>query len=247
GVTIIDKCYINLSEEVTIGDNVALSYNVVILTHGAWQPVLYGFPAQFGPVRIGSGSVIYLNSVILPGVTLGEHVTIGAQSLVNRDVPAHHLAAGTPAKVVKNMESFTKPLPLPEIDRILTGVLSDYAGTLAPKEVELLELRAAGNPVLVKLKHGGTTRTIAYYKGAEAQADTVAADITLSFRPLGDAEKGTAHFNLQTMEIEGELDLVGEDLRDYIRRRAIRFLNGKPFKTIVIANVRRLRARRAGA
>lgn len=45
--------------------------------------------------RIGS------HSVIMPGVTVGENAVVGAMSFVNRDIPAHSIAYGVPAKVVK--------------------------------------------------------------------------------------------------------------------------------------------------
>lgn len=47
--------------------------------------------------RIGS------HSVIMPGVTIGENAIIGAFSLVNKDVPAGVVAAGVPARILRNL------------------------------------------------------------------------------------------------------------------------------------------------
>ena len=53
------------------------------------------------PVRIGSGSWIGFGSVILPGADIGEHVVIGANSVVAGPIPSYSVAVGAPARVVK--------------------------------------------------------------------------------------------------------------------------------------------------
>lgn len=55
------------------------------------------------PVRIGRNVWIGGRSVILPGVTIGDNSTIGAGSVVTRDVPAGTLVAGNPAKIIKRL------------------------------------------------------------------------------------------------------------------------------------------------
>lgn len=56
----------------------------------------------FGPVTIGDNVIIFAHCVIGPGVTIGEGSTIAAGSVVTRDIPAHCLAAGNPAIVIKS-------------------------------------------------------------------------------------------------------------------------------------------------
>ena len=45
--SIFARCYVNLSEQVRLGSCTALSYGVVVLTHGAWQPALMGYATRF--------------------------------------------------------------------------------------------------------------------------------------------------------------------------------------------------------
>lgn len=52
------------------------------------------------PVRIGAGSWLGTNSVVLPGVTIGSQVTVGAGSIVTTDLPDGVIAAGVPAKIL---------------------------------------------------------------------------------------------------------------------------------------------------
>ncbi len=52
------------------------------------------------PVRIERSAFVGLNSVVMPGVTVGEGAIVGACSFVNSDVPAYKIAVGTPARVI---------------------------------------------------------------------------------------------------------------------------------------------------
>ena len=63
-------------------------------------PQYYGVTA---PVHIGDRCWIGGGSVILPGVTIGEGTTIGAGSVVTRDIPPRVLAAGNPCRVIREL------------------------------------------------------------------------------------------------------------------------------------------------
>jgi maltose O-acetyltransferase len=55
------------------------------------------------PVVIGARVWIGGATVILPGVTIGEGSTIGAGSVVTRDVPPRSVAAGNPCRVIRTL------------------------------------------------------------------------------------------------------------------------------------------------
>ena len=54
-------------------------------------------------IVLKKGCSIGMNSMIMPGVTIGEGAIIGANSLVTKDIPAWTIATGSPAKVVKEI------------------------------------------------------------------------------------------------------------------------------------------------
>ncbi|MES2701730.1 MAG: hypothetical protein V4649_03780 [Bacteroidota bacterium] len=239
-VSVFDKVYINLSEEVEIGSDTAISYNAVILTHSTWQPALMGFYTRFAPVKIGSQSVVYLNSVILPGVTIGDYVTIGAQSLVNKDIPSYSLASGNPVKIIVGEGYYPRELGDSGIDSLVHSILDEYKESLGVKGVQLLN---AGEGQL-KIAYAGKEYTIAYYGHGHTGESTGVPDITMSFAEIADDKKGAIHFDLKELKITGEPGPIGEDLRDFMRRRAIRIFTGKPFKTLPLTNLKRIREKR---
>ncbi|MGE5488238.1 MAG: acyltransferase [bacterium] len=54
------------------------------------------------PVRVGFGADIGMNASLLPGVRIGAHSIVGAGAVVTHDVPEYAIAAGIPARVVRD-------------------------------------------------------------------------------------------------------------------------------------------------
>ena len=55
------------------------------------------------PVRIGDGSWLGHGTVVLPGTTIGRHVVIGANSVVRGEIPDYCIAAGNPARIIREL------------------------------------------------------------------------------------------------------------------------------------------------
>lgn len=90
---------------VTIGDDCFIGPNVSIYTacHST-DPVERNTRQEWAkPVTIGNNVWIGGSVTILPGVSIGDNVTIGAGSVVTRNIPSNTLAVGNPCKVVKNL------------------------------------------------------------------------------------------------------------------------------------------------
>lgn len=98
-LTILDEA------EVRIGDNCFIGPNVSIFT--ACHP-LDAASRDTGvewaePVTIGDSVWIGGNATILPGVTIGNNVVIGAGSVVTRNIPSGVVVGGNPARIIKKV------------------------------------------------------------------------------------------------------------------------------------------------
>ena len=56
-----------------------------------------------GEIHIGVGVMVGMETLIMPGVTIGDGAIIGAGSIVTKDIPAYTIATGRPAKVIKQI------------------------------------------------------------------------------------------------------------------------------------------------
>ena len=95
-----------------VGENTAIAAYVTITDiHHPYDDVEIPIEQQNLEVKeviIGSDCKIYNGAVILPGVHIGNHVTIGANSVVTHDIPSLSVAVGSPAKVIKHYDPDTK-------------------------------------------------------------------------------------------------------------------------------------------
>ena len=58
---------------------------------------------RYGEIHIGKGVMLGMETLVMPGVTIGEGAVVGAYSLVTKDIPAWTVAMGRPAKVIKQI------------------------------------------------------------------------------------------------------------------------------------------------
>lgn len=112
GVTIQQNVHITCATQVLIKRNTSVSANVTItdINH-PYADISLPIEQQdieTRPVQIGEDCKLYNNVVILPGVTIGKHCVIGANSVVTKDIPDYSVAVGAPARVVKLYNPTTK-------------------------------------------------------------------------------------------------------------------------------------------
>ncbi|MGA3192917.1 MAG: DapH/DapD/GlmU-related protein [Candidatus Bathyarchaeia archaeon] len=101
GVVIGDNCKIRpfvfiptgvtIEDDVFVGPNVSFTNDKYPKVKGKWNLLR---------TTVKRGASIGANSVILPGVTIGEEALIGAGSVVTKDVPDKAIAAGNPCCII---------------------------------------------------------------------------------------------------------------------------------------------------
>jgi maltose O-acetyltransferase len=99
GLVALDVAPIVIGDDVQIGPNVQLLTPLHPLEAGPrrdkWESAL--------PIEIGDNVWLGGGVIVCPGVTIGANTVVGAGSVVTRDLPAGVLAAGSPARVVREL------------------------------------------------------------------------------------------------------------------------------------------------
>ena len=111
-IAIGDGSYLNFDcvildcHRVTIGRRVLLGPGVHL--YAATHPIDAGEralgPEQSAPIAIGDDVWIGGRAVVLPGVTIGARTTVGAGSVVTRDLPEGVVAGGNPCRILRRLE-----------------------------------------------------------------------------------------------------------------------------------------------
>jgi len=123
-ITIGDRCSIGRGGylvglgSIVLEDAVTIAPNVYITDHNhtyadRWLPIGQQWPEQ-ADVRIGEGCWLGTGVIVLPGTTIGHHVTVAGGAVVRGDIPPYSVIAGVPAKVVRQWteaDGWVPPLP----------------------------------------------------------------------------------------------------------------------------------------
>lgn len=135
GVTVGSNCRIYIFRWgtepflITIGDNVTITYGVKILTHDGATCLIYEKESRFykyAPVVIGNNVFIGVNSIIMPGVEIGDNVIIAAGSVVTKNITENQVIGGNPAKKICTFEQYQKKVKENYINSSEISHIKDY-------------------------------------------------------------------------------------------------------------------------
>lgn len=104
GLTCVDDTHIY------VGSHTLFGPNVVLATAGhPMMPELRKHGIQYNmPIHIGENCRLGAGVIVVPGVTIGDNVVIGASSVVTKDIPSNSVAMGTPCRVVRQINDHDK-------------------------------------------------------------------------------------------------------------------------------------------
>lgn len=94
------KCRMDNKSSITIGSNVSISQEVMIIS-ADHDPDSSVFAGRDLPVVIDDYVFIGSRATILPGVRIGKGAVIAAGAVVNKDVEPYHIVGGVPAKFIR--------------------------------------------------------------------------------------------------------------------------------------------------
>ena len=108
GVNIEQNVHIVCANSLQIEDNVTISSSVFIADNshqfGNGSDSILKIPLNTATTRIEKGGFIGAGAKIMPGVTLGKNVIVGANAVVTKSVPDYSIVAGVPAKIIKKYD-----------------------------------------------------------------------------------------------------------------------------------------------
>jgi len=112
------RLHIGSAKYVKIGSNTLFGSDCTVMdhSHGGYKGEFHSDPAIppvkrdliSSPIIIGNNCWFGDRVFIMPGVTIGDGVVVGAGSIVTKDLPANSLAVGVPAKIIKKFSDITK-------------------------------------------------------------------------------------------------------------------------------------------
>ncbi|MCH6267843.1 acyltransferase [Neobacillus citreus] len=86
-------------EKISVGRNTVIGFNTTILAH---EYLIKEY--RLGDVIIGDEVMVGANSLIMPGVTIGDGAIVSAGTMVHKDVPPGYFVGGNPMQVIYTKE-----------------------------------------------------------------------------------------------------------------------------------------------
>ena len=99
---------------IKLGDHVEITSGVRFVNHEGAIWCLRGFDDRFNefdyfePIIVGNNVLLGLDSLIMPGVKIGNNVIVAAHSVVTKDIPDDTVVAGLPAKPISKIGDFVE-------------------------------------------------------------------------------------------------------------------------------------------
>jgi acetyltransferase-like isoleucine patch superfamily enzyme len=211
-----DEAFVNVCRPVLIGREVFLTMRSLIVTHNIGHSILEGFENRFAPVVLEDRSQVGLGAVVYAGCRIGAEAIVASSSYVVGDVPAGSFAIGVPAKVTGSASH-----------TLSAGRRTELARRMLDDLHELLSLRghavsaiAGDDPRSFEVEGTRIAFTSRFEGGIEAPA------VVLALESRAEPTEGVAVLDLVGRRVHGEGGVVLDSVREFCRKRGIRFEPG---------------------
>lgn len=217
---IMEYSFINPTKPVIIGDDSGIGGHCLLFTHGSWLNQLDGFPVTFAPINIGNRVWLPWRVFIMPGITIGDDVVIGANSLISSNLPSNVLAAGSPAKIIR--ENYPTKISDDHRMNIIENILKEFEAYLKHNNLQTESIRTkSGMELRVSVK--GKLFYMLYVNSISQQIESSKSyDVLVTDKMDEMGIHAKMRLNLKNKTRKGKSDF-GEELAKYFSRHGIRF------------------------
>lgn len=223
---IMEYSYVNTTLPVTIGDDTGIGGHCLLFTHGSWLNQLEGFPVTFAPITIGKSVWLPWRVFVMPGVTIGDNVVVGADSLVAKSVGSNCLVAGSPAKVIR--EGYASKVSDEQKLTWFKSFLHDFAEFLEYNGIEINKVEN-DDQIYLSGRAGKKTFEVLVLLKRRARFDLLQKDSLLILNVPGSSndlpgrpQKGAMYLDISNKTRIGTSD-VGEEFVRFVSRYGLRF------------------------
>lgn len=219
-----DEVFVNPCRPVLIGREVFLTQRSMLVTHNIGHSLLEGFENRFAPIVLEDRSQVGLGAVIYAGCRIGERAIVGSSSYVVSDVPPGKLAIGVPARVAGDVQRRLSRGRQAELAR---GLVDELRELLALRGHEVSALDGADGFALGSSDGVWHVLFVDRYAGPDGLPRGQAGTVVLALdRARGELPDGWALLDLLAHTVEGAEGEVVDSVREFCRKRGIRFSPG---------------------
>ena len=213
-----EGAYLNTCQPLTLGDEVCIGSRAMLFTHSHWQSVLRGYPSLFAPIEVGDHVFIGNQAFIFPGVTIGAGATVMVNSFVALNVPPNTLVGGVPAQVIRHVAA---PPRAAQVAIVRDSLMPELAAMLAEHGVQVTR-REIGETIVLDL-HDGTAIQFTPAWDAAPLSDQRLVVLSFADAAVATAPAGVTLLDLAASRVVGIQDELSDEVREFCRRRGIRF------------------------
>jgi acetyltransferase-like isoleucine patch superfamily enzyme len=210
-----DEAFVNVCRPVLVGREVFLTMRSLIVTHNIGHSVLEGFENRFAPVVLEDRSQIGLGVVVYAGCRVGAEAIVASGSYVTGDIPAGAFAIGVPAKVTGSSSHKLSRQRQVELAR---RMIDDLHELLALRGHDVSAVDGGDEPGFEV--EGTRIAFVPSYAGGHA------GEVVLALEVTGDVDENAAVLDLLGRRAHGGSGVVADSVREFCRKRGIRFEPG---------------------
>ena len=218
------EAFVNVCRPVVIGREAFLTMRSVLLTHNIGHSVLEGFENRFAGVVLEDRAQIGVGAVVYAGCRIGREAIVVSNSYVVSDVHEGTLAGGVPARTIGHASRAPSRARQVELARRIVDELEELL-RLSGVETGRLDEGSRG----FELTGAEGPGRVVFVESIGKDAAVPAGDgetVVLTLDASGDTPPGCAVLDLLARRVTGEGGVLLDSVREFCRKRGIRFEPG---------------------